>query len=63
MLAITPLMQFPTLCDKVCQWLATGQYFSQGPPVSSSNKTDDHDITELLWKVVLNTIKQFFFSK
>jgi hypothetical protein len=25
-----------TLCDKVCQWLATGQRFSPGPPVSST---------------------------
>jgi hypothetical protein len=24
-----------TLCDKFCQWLATGRWFSQGPPVSS----------------------------
>ena len=47
-----------TLCDKVCQWLATGQWFSPGPPVSSTNKTDRHDITEILLKVALNTIKQ-----
>ena len=47
-----------TLCDKVCQWLATGQWFSLGIPVSSTNKTDHHDITEILLKVALNTIKQ-----
>ena len=47
-----------TLCDKVCQWLATGQWFSQGPPVSSTNKTDRHHITEILLNVALNTIKQ-----
>jgi len=35
-----------TLCDKVCQWLVTGQRFSPGPPVSSTNKTDCHDIVE-----------------
>ena len=45
------------LCDKVCQRLATGRWFSPGPPVSSTNKTDRHDITEILWKVALNTIK------
>jgi hypothetical protein len=28
-----------TLCDKVCQWLATGQWFSPGTRVSSTNKT------------------------
>jgi hypothetical protein len=35
----------------------TGQWFSQGPPVFSTNKTDHHDITELLLKVALNTIQ------
>jgi hypothetical protein len=44
-----------TLCDKICQWLATGQWFS---PVSSTNKTDRHNITETLLKVALNTINQ-----
>jgi len=29
-----------------------------GPPVSSTNKTDCHDITERLLKVALNTINQ-----
>jgi len=41
--------------------LATGQWFSPGPTVSSTNKTDRHDITEILLKValkLLNTIKQ-----
>jgi hypothetical protein len=32
-----------TLCDKVCQWLAAGWWFS-------TNKTDRHDITEILLK-------------
>ena len=48
-----------TLCDKVCQWLATGRWFSPGPPVSSINKTDRLDIAEILLKVALNTIKQY----
>jgi len=43
------------LCDKVCQWLATGRWFI---PDSSTNKTDHHTITEILLKVTLNTIKQ-----
>jgi hypothetical protein len=30
--------------------------FSLGTPVSSTNKTDHHDITEILLKVALNTI-------
>jgi hypothetical protein len=37
-----------TLCNKVCPWLATGQWFS---PVSSTNKTDCHNITKMLLKV------------
>jgi hypothetical protein len=36
----------------------TGRWFSPGIPVSSTNKTDCHDITEKLLKVVLNTINQ-----
>ena len=47
-----------TICDKGCQWLATFRWFSPGPPVSSTNETDRHDITEILLKVALNTIKQ-----
>jgi hypothetical protein len=47
-----------TLCNKICQWLATGRDFSPGTPVSSTNQTDRHDITEILLKVVLNTINQ-----
>ena len=47
-----------TLCDQVCQWLSTGRWFSPGIPVSSTNKTNLHDITEILLKVALNTIKQ-----
>jgi hypothetical protein len=38
------------------QSVATGQWFSPGTPVSSTNKTDCHDITEILLKVALNTI-------
>jgi archaellin len=32
--------------------------FSPAPPVSSTNKTDRNDITEILLKVALNTNKQ-----
>ena len=42
-----------TLCDQVCQWFATGWCFSPCSPVSSTNKTDRHNMTEIL----LNTIK------
>ena len=45
-----------TLCDQVCQWLAACRWLSPGTPVSSTNKIDRHDITEILLKVALNTI-------
>ena len=53
-------LPFPitALCNKDCQSLAAGRWFSLGTPVSSTNKTDRHDITEILLKVALNTIKQ-----
>ena len=44
-----------TLCDKVCQWLATGRWFSPGTSVSSTNKSDRHDITKILLKSIENT--------
>jgi hypothetical protein len=37
-----------TLCNKVCQWLPAGRWFS---PVSSTNKTDLHDTIEILWNI------------
>ena len=44
-----------TLCDKVCQVLVTGhRCFSLGTLVVSTNKTDCHDKTEILLKVVIN---------
>ena len=42
--------------DKACQRLATSRWFSSGSPVSPTNKTDRHDITEILLKVALSTI-------
>jgi hypothetical protein len=51
-------MQSPTLSDNVYQWRAAGPSFFPGTPVSSTNKTDRHVITEILLKVTLNTIKQ-----
>jgi hypothetical protein len=44
------------LCDKVCQWLATGRWFSPVPPVSSTNKAYRHKIPDIFLKVALNTI-------
>ena len=51
------LWKYTLSWKKVCQWLVAGWWFSLGTPVSSSNKTDGHDISEILLKVVLNNIK------
>ena len=45
-----------SLCDKVCQSLATDWWFSPFTAISSTNKADRHNITEILSKVALNTI-------
>ena len=52
-----------TFCDKVCQWLTVGRWFSPGTSVSSTNRADHHDITELLLKVALITILPIFASQ
>jgi hypothetical protein len=49
-----------TLYDQVCQLLAARQWFSMGTPVSSTNKTDHHDITEILLKMASNTLRYVF---
>jgi hypothetical protein len=46
---------YTTLCEIICQWLAIiGRWFSPVTPVSSTNKTDGNDTTELLLKVASN---------
>ena len=45
-----------------CQWLATGGWFTPDNPVSSTNKTDCHDITEILLKVAFNTINPLCYG-
>jgi hypothetical protein len=47
---------YTTLCDKVCQWLAAGRWFSPGSPFSPTNKTYCHNLTEIMLIVALNTI-------
>jgi hypothetical protein len=37
-------------------WLVAGRWFPPGTPVSSTNKTDRHDIDEISLKVALSTI-------
>ena len=37
-------------------YVTHGRWFSLGTPVSSTNKTDHHNITEILLKVALSTI-------
>jgi hypothetical protein len=56
-------IRIATLCDKVCQWLVTGRWFSPGIPVSYTNEIDRHDVTKILLKVALNTINQINHHK
>ena len=51
-----------TLYDKVCQRLAAGRWIYMGTSISSTEKTDRHDITEILLKVALNTITLYINS-
>jgi hypothetical protein len=51
------------LCDKVCQWHTAGLWFSLGTMVSSTNKTDCHDISEILLKVALKHHNMHFISR
>ena len=64
---ISIMARCTTFCDNVCQWLTISRWFSPGTLVSFTNKTDRHDITEILLKVTLSTIKQttvnFLFLK
>ena len=47
----------------VCHWLAAGLWFSLGTLVFSINKTDHHDIPEILLKVALTTVKLILTHK
>ena len=40
--------------------LSRGQWFSQGTPVTSNNKTDRNDVTEIKLKVSLSTITETY---
>jgi hypothetical protein len=58
---LIPLMAKCTFCDEVCQWLAAGLLFSSDTSVSTTNKTECHDITAILLKVVLVIITLTLF--
>jgi len=50
------------LCDNVCQWLATGRWFSPGTLVSSTNKTITSQANiELFTKSFLHTFLVFLW--
>ena len=53
---------YTTLCDDVCRCLAADRWISPGTPVFSTNKTDRHDITEILLKVASNTITPHYHN-
>ena len=49
------VIKLPVTCSRLV-------VLSPGPPVSSTNKTNHHDITEILLKVALNTITLTLYS-
>ena len=64
--SFTPPLSYWCACAKPGKWdvmymcirdidFAPVYLFSSDTPVSFTNKTDRHDITEILWKVALNT--------
>jgi hypothetical protein len=50
--------EFESRSGRGVQHYVIGRWFSPGPPVSATNKTDHHDIAEISLKVALETIKQ-----
>jgi hypothetical protein len=47
------MLSIVSFCSEIVR--TNNRWFSPGTPVSSTNKTDRHDITEILLKVGLNT--------
>jgi hypothetical protein len=45
-------IQYKIMLPVACWWLAAGRWFSLDTPVSSTNKTDRYNITEILMNVV-----------
>jgi hypothetical protein len=48
------------MCDKSCQYLMNGLSFPVDTPVSSINKNEFYDISELLLKVALNINNEIY---
>jgi hypothetical protein len=57
---LNKLLYVSTCTEKhpIQQVIYNPSWFSPGTPVSSTNKTDRHDITEILLKVALSTINE-----
>ena len=49
------------LCEKVFQLLTAGLWFSLGTSVSSTNKTNCHNISEILLRVALTLTLYYYF--
>jgi hypothetical protein len=49
-----------SLCDKVCQWLVTGRWFSLVTQVSSTNKTDLQEVDNFLWVINITLVSESY---
>jgi hypothetical protein len=58
---MSPRARCTILCDKVCQWLATGRWFSPGPLVSFTYKNDRH--ARYNWNIVESGVKHHQTNK
>jgi len=73
MVVVLPMQSVPITTDVVSSNLDQGEMYNimwlslsvtcDRSVVFSTNKTDRHDITEILLKVALNTIKSNLFKK
>ena len=54
------MFQYHNMLNKCMCRNDAGHWFSPGTPVSSINKTDHHNIAEILLKVASNTINPLY---
>ena len=52
-----------SICDIVCQWHMAGWFCSPVTPFSLTNKTDRHNMAQILLKVALNTVCPYPFGE
>jgi hypothetical protein len=62
-IALRRCMLNATLWYKFCQWLVAGRWFSLGTPLSSTNKSDSHDVDRYEITISQMTIYMLLFTE